>query len=37
LARAVLGKNLATGKGESVIIETWPHTLEYARAFVKET
>ncbi|MCI4330926.1 MAG: aminopeptidase [Thermoplasmata archaeon] len=37
LARRVLGKNLATGKGESVIIETWPHTLEYARAFVEET
>ena len=37
LARTVLGKNLATGKGESVIIETWPHTLEYARAFVEET
>ena len=33
----MLGKNLATGKGESVIIETWPHTLEYARAFVEET
>ncbi|MCI4318840.1 MAG: hypothetical protein L3K23_01740 [Thermoplasmata archaeon] len=37
LARTVLGKNLAAGKGESVIIETWPHTLEYARAFVEET
>ncbi len=37
LARTVLGRNLATGKGESVIIETWPHTLEYARAFVEET
>ncbi len=37
LARTVLGKNLATAKGESVIIETWPHTLEYARAFVEET
>jgi leucyl aminopeptidase (aminopeptidase T) len=37
LARAVLGKNLAVGKGESVLIETWPHTLEYARAFVAET
>lgn len=37
LARAVLGKNLAIRRGESVIIETWPHTLEYARAFVAET
>lgn len=37
LARAVLQKNLAVRKGESVIIETWPHTLEYARAFVAET
>ncbi|MCI4363205.1 MAG: aminopeptidase [Thermoplasmata archaeon] len=37
LARTVLRKNLAVGKGESVIIETWPHTLEYARAFVAET
>jgi leucyl aminopeptidase (aminopeptidase T) len=37
LARAVLRENLAVGKGESVIIETWPHTLEYARAFVAET
>ncbi|MCI4351682.1 MAG: aminopeptidase [Thermoplasmata archaeon] len=37
LARMVLGKNLGTAKGESVIIETWPHTLEYARAFVEET
>ncbi|MGC2290097.1 MAG: hypothetical protein WA688_09635 [Thermoplasmata archaeon] len=37
LARTVLGKNLATHKRESVIIETWPHTLEYARAFVEET
>jgi leucyl aminopeptidase (aminopeptidase T) len=37
LARTVLRKNLAVGKGESVIIETWPHTLEYAQAFVAET
>ncbi len=37
LARTVLGKNLAIAKGESVIIETWPHTLEYARAFVQES
>jgi aminopeptidase len=37
LARAVLRTNLAIRKGESVIIETWPHTLEYARAFVAET
>ncbi|MCI4345990.1 MAG: hypothetical protein L3K07_04485 [Thermoplasmata archaeon] len=37
LARTVLRKNLAVGKGESVVIETWPHTLEYARAFVEET
>jgi len=36
LARTVLRKNLALGKGETVIIETWPHTLEYARAFVAE-
>ncbi|MCI4355953.1 MAG: aminopeptidase [Thermoplasmata archaeon] len=37
LARAVLRKNLGIRKGESVVIETWPHTLEYARAFVAET
>ena len=37
LARAVLKTNLATRRGESVIIETWPHTLEFARAFVEET
>jgi leucyl aminopeptidase (aminopeptidase T) len=37
LARTVLRKNLVVSKGESVIIETWPHTLEYARAFVAET
>jgi aminopeptidase len=37
LARAVLRTNLGVRKGESVIIETWPHTLEYARAFVAET
>jgi leucyl aminopeptidase (aminopeptidase T) len=37
LARTVLRKNLAVVKGESVLIETWPHTLEYARAFVEET
>lgn len=36
-ARTVLAKNLATAKGESVIVETWPHTLPYARAFVEET
>lgn len=36
LARSVLGRNLRVAKGESVIIETWPHTLDYARAFVEE-
>jgi leucyl aminopeptidase (aminopeptidase T) len=36
LARAVLQKNLRVTKGESVLIESWPHSLEYARAFVEE-
>jgi leucyl aminopeptidase (aminopeptidase T) len=36
LARAVLHRNLRVQRGESVIIETWPHCLPYARAFVDE-
>lgn len=36
LARTVLQENLAVKKGESVLIESWPHTLPYATAFVEE-
>ena len=36
LARTVLGRNLAVRSGESVVIESWPHTLDAARAFVTE-
>jgi leucyl aminopeptidase (aminopeptidase T) len=37
LARAILGRNLHVGRGDSVIIESWNHTLDYTRAFVEET
>src|SRR5579863_10382040 len=36
LARAVLAENLKVKKGESVLIESWTHSLPYARAFVRE-
>lgn len=36
LARKILGDNLAVKKGESVLIESWAHTLPYATAFVEE-
>ena len=36
LARTVLRKNLHLRKGESVLIESWPHTLDYAADFVTE-
>lgn len=36
LARTILRENLAVKKGESVLIESWPHTLSYATAFVEE-
>jgi leucyl aminopeptidase (aminopeptidase T) len=36
LARRVLADNLHVRKGESVLIESWTHTLPYARAFVRE-
>jgi leucyl aminopeptidase (aminopeptidase T) len=32
----ILKRNLHIGKGDSVIIESWNHTLEYTRAFVEE-
>ncbi len=37
LARAILRQNLRVKKGEAVLIESWPHSLQYARAFVDET
>jgi aminopeptidase len=36
LARRVLRDNLRAKKGESVVIESWAHTLPYATAFVEE-
>jgi aminopeptidase len=36
LAHRVLVDNLRLRKGESVLIETWTHSLPYARAFVRE-
>ncbi|MCI4354829.1 MAG: aminopeptidase [Thermoplasmata archaeon] len=36
LARRVLADNLKVRKGESVLIESWTHSLPYARAFVQE-
>jgi leucyl aminopeptidase (aminopeptidase T) len=36
LARRVLADNLRVRKGESVLIESWTHSLPYARAFVEE-
>ena len=37
LARTVLKDNLKVRRGENVLIESWPHSLQYARAFVEET
>jgi leucyl aminopeptidase (aminopeptidase T) len=37
LARTVLGRDLNVKAGESVVIESWSHSLPYARAFVQET
>ncbi len=37
VARKVLKETLRVRKGENVVIETWPHTLEYAKAFVHES
>jgi leucyl aminopeptidase (aminopeptidase T) len=36
LARRVLTENLKVRKGESVLIESWTHSLPYAAAFVRE-
>jgi leucyl aminopeptidase (aminopeptidase T) len=36
LARAVLSQNLRVRRGENVLIESWSHSLSYARAFVQE-
>lgn len=36
LAHTVLGRNLRLKAGESVIIESWNHTLDYVPAFVSE-
>ena len=36
LAHRVLAENLRVRKGESVLIESWTHSLPYARAFVSE-
>ncbi len=36
LARALLARNLRVQKGDSVLIESWNHTLEYTRVFVEE-
>lgn len=36
LASTVLSRNLNLRRGENVIIESWPHSLPYARAFVRE-
>lgn len=37
LARQVLGRNLKVRPGESVLIESWSHTLPWSRAFVEES
>lgn len=37
LARKLLRDNLGVKKGESVVIESWAHTLPYATAFVEES
>jgi leucyl aminopeptidase (aminopeptidase T) len=36
LAHAVLAQNLKVRRGETVLIESWTHSLPYARAFVAE-
>jgi len=36
LAHRVLAENLRVRRGESVLIESWAHSLPYARAFVRE-
>ena len=36
LAREILARNLQVHKGDSVIVESWNHTLPYTRAFVDE-
>jgi leucyl aminopeptidase (aminopeptidase T) len=36
LAHRVLAENLRVRKGETVLIESWTHSLPYARAFVRE-
>jgi hypothetical protein len=36
LARAVLERNLAVRRGETLTIETWSHALPWARSFVVE-
>ena len=36
LARTILRNNLGAKKGDSVVIESWAHTLPYAAAFVEE-
>lgn len=37
IARKVLTETLQVKRGENVAIETWPHTLPYATAFVYES
>jgi leucyl aminopeptidase (aminopeptidase T) len=37
LARAILSRNLGVKKGNAVLIESWPHSLQYVRAFVDES
>jgi leucyl aminopeptidase (aminopeptidase T) len=36
LAHAVLAENLKVRRGESVLLECWPYSIPYARAFVNE-
>ena len=36
LARTILSRNLGLKKGNSVVIESWTHSLPYTRAFVDE-
>jgi leucyl aminopeptidase (aminopeptidase T) len=36
MAHAILAENLKVKKGESVLVESWTHSLPYARAFVRE-
>ncbi|MCI4362646.1 MAG: hypothetical protein L3J77_05600, partial [Thermoplasmata archaeon] len=36
LARSLIGGALHVRSGENVVIETWNHTLDYARACVVE-